>query len=184
MEERNVRKLSLSLAPLFVAGALLGCSNTNKAPDVTDNVRKALDQAGFKDVSVKQDRDKGVVTLTGTVPTDSDKAQAESIAKANAESQVVADEISVRPPGNESEAKTVESDTDKAIEKNVDATLVKHRLKKGVSYEVKNGVVTLTGHVPTQSKRQQVENVVKTVPNVQQVVNELEVKNQRASSTS
>ena len=184
MEGTNVRKLFLSLAPLFVAGLLFGCSNTTQAPDVTDNVRKALDQAGYKDVSVKQDRDKGVVTLTGTVPTDSDKAQAESIAKSNAESQVVADEISVRPPGNESEAKTVESDTDKAIEKNVDATLVKHRLKKGVSYDVKNGVVTLTGQVPTQSKRQQVENVVKTVPNVQQVVNELEVKNQRASSTS
>jgi len=102
-----VRRLSLSLAPLFVAAMLLGCSNTNKTPDVTDNVRKALDQAGFKDVSIKQDRDKGVVTLTGTVPTESDKAQAESIAKANAESQVVSDEISVRPPGNESEAKTV-----------------------------------------------------------------------------
>lgn len=177
-----MRKLCLSLAPLFLAGVLFGCSNTSKAPDVTDNVRKALDQAGYKDVSVKQDRDKGVVTLTGTVPTESDKAQAESIAKANAESQVVADEISVRPPGNESEAKTVESDTDKAIEKNVDATLVKHRLKKGVSYDVKNGVVTLKGEVPSQTKRQQVENVVKTVPNVQQVVNELEVKNQRATS--
>ena len=179
-----MRRLSLSLAPLFVAAMLLGCSNTNKTPDVTDNVRKALDQAGFKDVSIKQDRDKGVVTLTGTVPTESDKAQAESIAKANAESQVVSDEISVRPPGNESEAKTVESDIDKAIDKNVDATLVKHRLKKGVSYDVKNGVVTLKGEVPSQTKRQQVENLVKSVPNVQQVVNELEVKNQRATATS
>lgn len=179
-----MRKLSLSLASLLVAGALIGCSNTNKAPDVTDNVRKALDQAGFKDVSVKQDRDKGVVTLTGTVPTDSDKAQAESIAKANAESQVVSDEISVRPPGNESEAKTVESDLDKAIDKNVDATLVKHRLNKGVKYDVKNGVVTLKGEVPSQAKRQQVERLVAAVPNVRQVVNELEVKNQRATASS
>lgn len=179
-----MRKLSLSLASLFVAATLLGCSNTNKAPDVTDNVRKALDQAGFKDVSVKQDRDKGVVTLTGTVPTESDKSQAESVAKANAESQVVSDEISVRPPGNESEAKTVESDVDKAIDKNVDATLVKHRLNKGVKYDVKDGVVTLKGEVPSQAKRQQVERLVKSVPNVQQVVNELEVKNQRATASS
>ena len=179
-----MRKLLVSLAPLFLAATLVGCSNTNKAPDVTDNIRKALDQAGFKDVSVKQDRDKGVVTLTGTVPTESDKTQAESIAKANAETQVVSDEISVRPPGNESEAKTVESDEDKAIDKSVDATLVKHRLKKGVSYDVKNGVVTLKGEVPSQTKRQQVERLVASVPNVRQVVNELEVKNQRASSTS
>lgn len=179
-----MRKVCLSILPLLLAGCLSGCSSQDKSPDVTNNIRNALDQAGFKDVSVKQDRDKGVITLSGTVPTDSDKAQAESIAKANAESQVVSDEVSVRPPGNESEAKAVESDTDKAIEKNVDATLIKHRLKKDVKYDVKNGVVTLKGDVPSQAKRRQVESLVKAVPNVQQVVNELEVKNQKASATS
>ncbi len=97
---------------------------------------------------------------------------------------MVADEIAVRPPGNESEAKAVDSDLDKAIEKNLDATLVKHRLKKNVKYDVKNGVVTLTGDVPSQTKREQVEKLVASVPNVRQVVNELEVKNQKASSTS
>lgn len=178
-----MRKLVLSVMPLFLAGILLGCSSSNKAPDVTDNIRKALDQAGLKDVSVSQDRDKGVVVLSGTVPSESDKGQAESIAKANAEAQVVSDQISVRPPGNESEAKTVESDTDKAIEKNVDATLVKHRLKKDVSYDVKDGVVTLKGKVPSQTRRDQVEKLVASVPNVKQVVNELEVRNQRASSS-
>lgn len=178
-----MRKLWLAAGPLFLAAGLLGCQSQNKAPDVTANIRNALDQAGFRDVSVKQDRDKGVVTLTGTVPTEGDKAQAESIAKSNAESLIVSDEISVRPPGNESEAKTVESDTDKAIEKNVDATLVKHRLKKNVSYDVKNGVVTLTGDVPSQAKRAQVEKLVKAVPDVTQVVNELEVKNSRATAS-
>lgn len=143
MKARNVL---LSVFPLFVVG-ITGCSNTNKSPDVTDNIRKSLDQAGYKDVKVSEDRDKGVVTLTGDVATDSDKAQAESIAKSNAESLVVADQVAVRPPGNESEAKTVDSDLDKAIEKNLDATLVKHRLKKDVKYDVKNGVVTLTGDV-------------------------------------
>lgn len=96
-----------------------GCSASNKLPDVTHNIRKSLDQAGFKDVSVSQDRDKGVVTLKGTVPTESDKAQAESIARNNAASQVIADQIAVRPLGNESEAKAVDSDLDKAIEKNL-----------------------------------------------------------------
>jgi hyperosmotically inducible periplasmic protein len=179
----NVRKLCLPVFSLLIFGTLLGCSTTNKAPDVTDNIRKSLDQAGYKDVNVSQDRDKGVVTLTGTVPTDSDKAQAESIAKTNAESQVIADQISVRPPGNESEAKAIDSDLDKAIEKNVDATLVKHRLKKAVKYDVKNGVVTLKGDVPSQSKRQQVEQLIASVPNVKQVINELEVKGQKATSS-
>jgi hyperosmotically inducible protein len=180
----KVRKLFLAVIPVILAGALAGCSDTNKSPEVTDNIRKSLDQAGYKDVSVSQDREKGVVTLTGTVPTEGDKAQAESIAKSSAGSQVVADQISVRPPGNESDAKTVDSDTDKAIEKKLDAVLVKNKLDRGVKYDVKNGVVTLKGDVPSQSRRTQVEKLAKTVPDVKQVVNELEVKNQKASATS
>jgi len=180
----RARKLFLAVLPVLMAGALAGCSDTNKSPDVADNIRKSLDQAGYKDVSVSQDRDKGVVTLTGTVPTDSDKAQAESIAKSGAGSQVVADKVAVRPPGDESDAKTVDSDMDKAIEKNLDAVLVKNKMKRDVKYDVKNGVVTLTGDVRSQSRRAQVEKLASTVPNVKQVVNELEVKGQKASSTS
>jgi hyperosmotically inducible protein len=180
----KVRKLFLAVVPVLLAGALAGCSDTNKSPEVTDNIRKSLDQAGYKDVSVSQDREKGVVTLTGTVPTEGDKAQAESIAKSSAGSQVVADQISVRPPGNESDAKTVDSDTDKAIEKKLDAVLVKNKLDRGVKYDVKNGVVTLKGDVPSQARRTQVEKLAKTVPDVKQVVNELEVKNQKATATS
>jgi hyperosmotically inducible protein len=180
----KVRKLFLAVVPVLLAGALAGCSDTNKSPEVTDNIRKSLDQAGYKDVSVSQDREKGVVTLTGTVPAAGDKAQAESIAKSSADSQVVADQISVRPPGNESDAKTVDSDTDKAIEKKLDAVLVKNKLDRGVKYDVKNGVVTLKGDVPSQARRTQVEKLAKTVPDVKQVVNELEVKNQKATATS
>jgi hyperosmotically inducible protein len=176
------KRMIFSVFPLLVAGMLSGCSS-NRAPDVTDNIRKSLDQAGFKDVSVSEDREKGVVTLTGNVSTDTDKQQAESIAKSNAPNLVVADQVSVRPPGNESEAKAVDSDLDKAIEKNLDATLVKHRLKKDVKYDVKNGVVTLKGDVPSQAKREQVEKLAASIPNVKQVVNEIEVKGQRATSS-
>jgi hyperosmotically inducible protein len=180
----RVGRLFFAVVPVIVAGMLTGCSDTSKSPDVTDSIRKSLDQAGYKDVSVSQDRDKGVVTLTGTVPTDSDKVQAESLAKSGAGAQVVADQIAVRPPGNEDDAKTVDSDLDKAIEKNLDAMLVKNKLKRDVKYDVKNGVVTLTGDVTSQSRRSLVEKLAATVPNVKQVVNELEVKGQKASSTS
>src|SRR5262249_15078327 len=106
-----------------------------------------------------------------------------AIAKSAAGTQVVANQISVRPPGNESEAKAVDSDTDKAIDKEVDAVLVKNKLKHDVSYDVKNGVVTLKGDVASQNRRSMVEKLVPSVPNVKQVVNELEVKNQKASSS-
>jgi hyperosmotically inducible protein len=134
-------------------------------------------------VSVSQDRDKGVVTLTGSVATESDKAQAESVTKAAAGGQVVADEIAVRPPGDESAAKAVDSDLDKAIEKNLDAALVKRKMDKGVRYDVKNGVVTLKGDAVSEGRRSAVEQIAKGVPNVTQVVNEMQVKEQKASSS-
>jgi hyperosmotically inducible periplasmic protein len=177
-----------ALAPALLAAALVfgaGCGQQQaKAPDVKDTVKQGLEQAGLKDVSVSQDRDKGIVTLSGTVTNDADKSQAESIARAAASGQVVANQIAVRPPGEESMAKDVQADTDKAIEKNVEAVLIKHKWNKDVSYKVKQGVVTLKGKVNSQSQRTMVEKVVAATPNVAQVVNELEVKNQKATSSS
>jgi hyperosmotically inducible periplasmic protein len=173
-----------SIGALLILAGMAACSDTpTKSPDVTDNLRRSLDQAGLKDVSVSQDRDKGVVTLTGTTASESDKSQAESIARSIAGPQVVSDQIAVRPPGDESTAKKVDSDLDKGIEKNFDAVLVRHKLDSAVKYDVKNGVVTLTGHVNSQSRRAWVEKLATGVPNVRQVVNELEVKDQKASSS-
>jgi osmotically-inducible protein OsmY len=62
------------------------------------------------------------------------------------------------------------------------SALIQNKLHKGVKYDVKSGVVTLTGEVNSQSKRAQVEKVASTVPHVQQVVNELQVKDQKARS--
>ena len=87
------------------------------------------------------------------------------------------------PPGAESEAKTVNADLDQAIEKNLDAALVQNRMHKGISFAVKNGVVTLTGEVNSQNRRSEIQAVAARVPNVLQVVNELQVKNQKASSS-
>ena len=176
--------LSLSLLALFAVASFVGCSGTSaKSPEVTSTIRTSLEEAGLKDVSVTQDRDKGVVTLDGKVATASDKAQAESIAKSIAPGQVVANQIAVIPPGGEKDAKTVNSDLDKGIDNNLHAALIQNKLQKGVTYEVKSGVVTLSGEVNSQSRRAQVEQVASGVPNVQQVVNELQVKDQKASST-
>jgi len=168
---------------LVAVGALAGCSRTVASPDVTDGIRKSLDQAGFKDVSVSQDREKGVVTLGGQVDSENDKSEAESLAKSLAGAQVVADQIAVIPKGVEKEAKAVNSDLDEGIEKNLDAALIQNRMRGNVKYEVKSGVVTLTGEVNSQYKRDHAEQVATRVPNVKQVVNDVQVKNQKASSS-
>lgn len=173
---------ALSLAIVLV-GALSGCSSETKSPDVERSIRTSLDQSGFKDVSVSQDRDKGVVTLTGHVPMESDKSQAETIAKSLAGAQVVSNQIAVTPPGAESEAKDVDSALDKGLKGNLDAALIKEKLSDDVKYSVKNGVITLKGEVNSQAKRARAEKVAAGLPNVKQVVNELEVKGQKATSS-
>jgi hyperosmotically inducible protein len=172
-----------ALLVMLAAGILAGCSQTMKSPDVADNIRKSLDQAGLKKVSVTQDRNKGVVTLGGQVAAEVDKTQAETIANSLAAGQVVADQIAVVPVGAESDAKAVNSDLDKGIEQNLDAALIQSKLHDQVKYAVKNHVVTLTGEVNSQSQRREAQRVAGAVPNVQQVVNELQVKNQKATSS-
>jgi len=175
----------LSLLAVLAVGALSGCStDSTKAADVSGSIRTSLDQAGLKDVSVTQDRDKSVVTLGGHVATDGDKRQAEAIARTMAGIQVVANQVAVLPPGDESDAKRMNSDLDKGIESNLHAALIQQNLDHNVQYSVKNNVVTLTGDVDSQAKRGRAQEIASTVPNVQQVVNELQVKAQKATSSN
>jgi osmotically-inducible protein OsmY len=179
-----MRKLTLSISTAILAlCSLSACTRSaDKAPDVSNAVRRSLDQAGLQDVSVHQDRDKGVVTLGGHVPTDDAKGQAESIAKTMAGGQVVANQVAVIPPGAESDAKTINSDLDKGIDKNLHAALVGNQLDSQVRYDVKNGVVVLKGDVDSQSRRAEIAKLAAGVPNVHQVVNELQIKGQKATS--
>jgi hypothetical protein len=71
----------------------VGCSNAQKAPDVAGNIRRSIDQAGIKNVSVDQDASKGVVPLGGHVPGESDKARADSIARSQAQRPIGIDGI-------------------------------------------------------------------------------------------
>jgi hyperosmotically inducible periplasmic protein len=180
----NKLRISAAMLMLFSAGLMSACSQTAaKSPDVTDSIRTSLDQAGLKDVSVSEDTDKGVVTLGGHVTNAADKSQAETVAKSLAGAQVVADQIAVIPVGAEKEAKAMNSDLDEGIEKNLDAALIQNRLHESVKYAVKSAVVTLSGEVNSQNKRARAEAIANAVPNVAQVVNDLQVKNQKASSS-
>ena len=73
------------------------------------------------------------------------------MAKSLAGIQVVADQIAVIPVGVEKEAKAVNSDLDEGIEKNLDAALIQNKMHESVKYEVKSGVVTLTGEVNSKA---------------------------------
>ena len=179
------RELVLAGLTMLCVGALLvSCQSTSRSPDVADSIQKAISDAGIKGVTVSQDRDKGIVTLGGQVAADNQKSQAEATAKSLAAGQVVADQIAVVPPGAAKETVAMNSDLDQGIEKNLDAALIQNRMHKDVSYAVKNGVVTLTGEVSSEQRRTGVEAVATAVPNVLQVVNDMQVSGNRKASSA
>jgi osmotically-inducible protein OsmY len=96
----------------------------------------------------------------------------------------VSNEIAVIPAGSGSDAKDMNSDLDKGVASNLDAALIDARLHDNVKYAVKNHVVTLTGNVDSEQARDRAQLVASTVPNVEQVVNELQVKSQKATSSN
>jgi osmotically-inducible protein OsmY len=176
-------KSCLMFLAVLAFGTFSGCSNSNQSPDITADLRKALDQAGLQDVSTSQDRENHVVTLGGHVAATSDKQQAQAIATQLAGLQVVRNQIEILPVGGVKDAKAINADLDKGIERNLDAVLIQNHLHDDVKYEVKNFVVTLTGDVSSEALRGQAEQIATTVPNVQQVVNELQIKKHVATSS-
>ena len=69
-----------------------------------------------------------------------------------------------------------------AIGRNIKAAFIQHGVGDSVKYTVAAAVVTLTGDVNSEAKRGQAAKVARSVPNVTQVVNELQVKDQKATS--
>jgi hypothetical protein len=54
-------KLMVTLLTLLGVGVLVGCSgSSSKSPDITDSIRKSLDQVGLKDIAVSKHREKGM----------------------------------------------------------------------------------------------------------------------------
>ncbi|HKW74491.1 MAG TPA: BON domain-containing protein [Terriglobales bacterium] len=156
----------------------VGCS-TNKAntPDVKDQVLKALDNAGFKNISIDVNSDKQLVTLKGDLRSQEEKDRAEDVAKGASAGYVVSNEIGIRPEGVENAARKIDANVDDAIQKDFKAVIIANRLEnQHIRYDAKNGVLTLTGRVDNMALRDQVEKLAASVPNVQQVVNELDVK--------
>ena len=131
---------------------------------------------------MSQDRDKGVVKLSGNVADENSRQRAGAIASSLAQGQVVANEIALVTPDAERASNNMNSDIDKGIEKNLDAALISAALNKQVHYSVKNGVITLTGEIGSPTLRNQVAQIAAAVPYQRQVINELQVKDQKASS--
>jgi hyperosmotically inducible protein len=164
---------------------LVGCNRDEQHADVKDTVDQAMTHNDLGVVKVSQDRDKGVLTLTGDVDSDAKKMQAESVAKQAAPGYVVANELAVRPPtADNSQMKAVDSNLDDGIENNFKAALKAHKNldDQSIHFDAKNGTLVLKGDVKTAAQKSEAMTLAKNVPNVKQVVNELEVKPDKHST--
>ena len=174
--DRSPRPFLLGAA-ILMGGAMViaGCNKTH--PDEKSAVTNSLNGNNLSAVSVSQDQDKGVMTLSGNVDNADAKSQAESLAKQAAPDYTIANEIGVRPP-EVANAGAVASNLDSAIEDNFKAAIKAHENlnDQSIHASAKNGTLVIKGSVKTAAQKKEVGTLARQVPNVQQVVNELEVK--------
>ena len=64
---RSIASLTVFAGSLTLMFAFAGCDQTPKHPDVKDAVNTSMTRNNLGVVNVSQDRDKGVITLTGDV---------------------------------------------------------------------------------------------------------------------
>lgn len=165
-------------ATLLIMFTFAACERENKHADVKDAVNTAMTRNNLGVVNVSQDRDKGVITLTGDVETADQKSRAGSVAAQAAPGYTIANEIGVRPVSQESQAKAVDSNLDDGIESNFKASLKAHKEldNQHISYDAKNGTLVLKGSVKSPAQKTEAQKLAKAVPNVKEVVNEIEVR--------
>jgi osmotically-inducible protein OsmY len=167
-----------TLVTASMAGVCLlgGCSSGPKYPDVKSTVQTELSQDYLSGVSVSQNQNKGIITLTGTVPSQEKKLQAEAIAKGAAPKYTISDLTTVVPPPS---VVVTPNPADVAIQKQFDKELKDHhfldRPGDKITATAKDGVLILSGKVRTKYDKRQAEKLAKTLPNVHQVKNDLTV---------
>lgn len=176
----NLRSALLLCSGAVLTGtlALSGC-HSSEHPDYRMAVYNALDQNDLRSITVSQDRGAGTITLSGIVGSMDRRQQAEQVAKQAAPGYQIADQIQIQSAGLQDDIKdaTQKAQLDSAIESSFKSRIADEPSLKSekIQYNAYNGTLTLKGTVRSAKERQQAEDLAKKVPQVQHVVNELQV---------
>lgn len=174
------KRVFLMLIAVFLTALACSCA-AGPEPEIDSRiVASAFNSYAFKtylkDDDIRIRSEKGMVTLTGTVSNETDKALAQT---------TVAGLPGVRGVDNRLEVKGVsaEEGTDEEIGRRVEAELLIHPGTKTVEVDVhvRNGIVTLRGDAENLAQKELVTEYVKGVRGVRGVVNELAVTNPEES---
>jgi len=150
--ERLVERVADLEVKTLVTDALL------KSPELKDK---------HIDVAVKN----RVVSLSGTVETLAQKYAAEQIARGVDGVQAVANNLT--PTSSQSSSETADDKLSKRVEFELYST--KAISLNSVQIKSHNGIVTLTGSVPSMAEKLLAEKVAQTVEGVKRIVNDLTV---------
>ena len=142
-------------------------------PDYEEQANKALDGANLDAVDADYDASERVVHVTGTVPSEVDRQRAGDIVEQAVNNGArVANEVTVAG-GDEEIADDLDGGIETRLENRVelDPTLKDQE----ISFDANNGVVTISGRVPTASDKERVETMTRSEEGVRDVTNALEV---------
>lgn len=178
------------LSSIGILGVCLlysGCGRGGH-PDDRMAVYNTLDQNDLRSITVSQDRYAGTITLSGIVGSSDRRQTAEQLAQQAAPGYSIVDRIQVDNAGLQSEEQAAQKNAqlDSAIEDHFKATLAAHRTLKNdsIQYSAYNGTLTLKGSVKSYKERQEAEDLAKKIPEVQHIVNEIQITGGKASSAN
>ncbi|HLO01104.1 MAG TPA: BON domain-containing protein [Pyrinomonadaceae bacterium] len=165
--QARISRQFLTVAVSVCLAVLLGaCKRGPDDATLTASVKSQLAaQSPALASMVNVETKDGMVTLNGTVDNDSAKSQAEQAAKGVADVKSVVNNLNVKPPIVVSE--------DPKIKSAVEANLVKYNVK-GVTANVTDGEVTLTGEIPRAKLQDAMKAANEAEP--KKVVNQLTIK--------
>ena len=162
------------LASLVGTGLLVGTVACGMGgPDYEEQANKALDGANLDAVDADYDASERVVHVTGTVSSESDRQRAGDIVEQAVNNGArVANEVTVAG-GDERIADDLDGGIETRLENLVelDPALKDH----SISFDANNGVVTITGRVPTAGDKERVDKMARSEEGVRDVTNALEV---------
>lgn len=184
-----MKRLVIPTIIVFVA-FLAGC-NSQAIDDsaITAKVKSKLaTDSQTSAIKISVETNGGVVTLTGNVPSDTEKSKAETLAKSTDGVKRVQNEIKVTPESSstvgdkagETAKEAGEAISDAAILTKLKAKLLADGIT-GTDVDVTNGAVVLKGQVEDAQKKSKAEELARNTGGVKDVRNELTVKKYKAT---
>jgi osmotically-inducible protein OsmY len=161
----------MAVIALLTSGLVAACADRD-ATDYQDRVNERLTANKLDDVRADWQADEKAIYLKGEVEQTGDKARAEALAtQVVGTSGRVINEVTVEGTNAEATDDRIEAQLDRAFKE--DDEWDKDKLD--LTFDSKAGVVTITGDAPSEVVKTRVEQKVRTVQGVKDVVNNLEV---------